>query len=325
MARQDSNIDPFNAGEPILPWNDSAQLHDEDGCVFDDQPYNAPSKRQDDYEAPASSADQAPKETSRGSKKRRESRRSSSTASTSSSSSSKATVDTLKKQAEVAARARAASREGKGRRRVLPRVIVILIVFSVIGTGLDMVGSIIDNIFSSRSDSSSYDSSYDSSSDTSKEDEQAQQNAASSAADSYIGAKKWLESNMPYMTGYDVAGSGIDEEAWADWFLNSVSFTKADAYVYASYGDNNPAEASVTYDATCPDVYNVYDAFSSAAKDYLYEQGVPYYNDNPPALAEDQKAHLRELFAAALKNVKMNEGSAWARDPRTACGCGARG
>lgn len=48
MARQDSNIDPFNAGEPILPWNDSAQLHDEDGCVFDDQPYNAPSKRQDD-------------------------------------------------------------------------------------------------------------------------------------------------------------------------------------------------------------------------------------------------------------------------------------
>lgn len=101
MARQDSNIDPFNAGEPILPWNDSAQLHDEDGCVFDDQPYNAPSKRQDDYEAPASSADQAPKETSRGSKKRRESRRSSSTASstasTSSSSSSKATVDTLKK------------------------------------------------------------------------------------------------------------------------------------------------------------------------------------------------------------------------------------
>lgn len=323
MARQDSNIDPFNAGEPILPWNDSAQLHDEDGCVFDDQPYNAPSKRQDDYEAPASSADQAPKETSRGSKKRRESRRSSSTASstasTSSSSSSKATVDTLKKQAEVAARARVASREGKGRRRVLPRVIVILIVFSVIGTGLDMVGSIIDNIFSSRSDSSSYDSSYDSSSDTSKEDEQAQQNAASSAADSYIGAiptteeyralaKKWLESNMPYMTGYDVAGSGIDEEAWADWFLNSVSFTKADAYVYASYGDNNPAEASVTYDATCPDVYNVYDAFSSAAKDYLYEQGVPYYNDNPPALAEDQKAHLRELFAAALKNVKMNEG-----------------
>lgn len=323
MARQDSNIDPFNAGEPILPWDDPAQLHDGDGCVFDDQPYNAPSKRQDDYEAPASSADQASKETSRGSKKRRERRRSSSatssTASTSSSSSSKATVDTLKKQAEVAARARAASREGKGRRRVLPRVIVILIVFSVIGTGLDMAGSIIDNIFSSRSDSSSYDSSYDSSSDTSKEDEQAQQNAASNDADSYIDAipkteeyralaKRWLESNMPYMTGYDAAGSGIDEEAWADWFLNSVSFTQTDAYVYASYGDNNPAEASVSYDVTCPDVYDVYDTFSSAAKDYLYEQGVPYYNDNPPALTEDQKAHLRELFAAALKNVKMNEG-----------------
>lgn len=31
MARRDSNIDPFNAGEPILPWQDpESEIHDAD-------------------------------------------------------------------------------------------------------------------------------------------------------------------------------------------------------------------------------------------------------------------------------------------------------
>ncbi|MDO4437681.1 MAG: hypothetical protein Q4B77_07025 [Coriobacteriaceae bacterium] len=62
MARRvlhDEYVDPFNAGEPTLPWcePDSLELHDEpehdaEVCAFGDDPYDGPTKAPDNYQAP---------------------------------------------------------------------------------------------------------------------------------------------------------------------------------------------------------------------------------------------------------------------------------
>ena len=53
MSRHhDSNIDPFNAGEPIMPEDTQPSDFLGDACSFADKDYSAPRKRPDAYRAP---------------------------------------------------------------------------------------------------------------------------------------------------------------------------------------------------------------------------------------------------------------------------------
>lgn len=68
MARRikhDAQVDPFNAGEPTLPWDESPSPFGEDDqaveeCAFGDEPYDGPTKEPDNYNAPAADEEQEP-------------------------------------------------------------------------------------------------------------------------------------------------------------------------------------------------------------------------------------------------------------------------
>lgn len=66
MARRnkhDAQVDPFTAGEPTLPWDESPSPFGEDDqaveeCAFGDEPYDGPTKEPDNYNAPAADEEQ---------------------------------------------------------------------------------------------------------------------------------------------------------------------------------------------------------------------------------------------------------------------------
>lgn len=68
MARRikhDAQVDPFTAGEPTLPWDESPSPFGEDDqaveeCAFGDEPYDGPTKEPDNYNAPAVDEEQEP-------------------------------------------------------------------------------------------------------------------------------------------------------------------------------------------------------------------------------------------------------------------------
>lgn len=68
MARRikhDAQVDPFTAGEPTLPWDESPSPFGEDDqaveeCAFGDEPYDGPTKEPDNYNAPAADEEQEP-------------------------------------------------------------------------------------------------------------------------------------------------------------------------------------------------------------------------------------------------------------------------
>lgn len=68
MARRikhDAQVDPFTAGEPTLPWDESPSPFGENDqaveeCAFGDEPYDGPTKEPDNYNAPAVDEEQEP-------------------------------------------------------------------------------------------------------------------------------------------------------------------------------------------------------------------------------------------------------------------------
>lgn len=68
MARRtkhDAQVDPFNAGEPTLPWDEPPSPFGEDDqtaeeCAFGGEPYDSPTKEPDNYNAPAANDEQDP-------------------------------------------------------------------------------------------------------------------------------------------------------------------------------------------------------------------------------------------------------------------------
>lgn len=68
MARRikhDAQVDPFTAGEPTLPWDESPSPFGENDqaveeCAFGDEPYDGPTKEPDNYNAPAADEEQDP-------------------------------------------------------------------------------------------------------------------------------------------------------------------------------------------------------------------------------------------------------------------------
>lgn len=66
----DEQVDPFNAGEPSLPWDEPHAFdgiadgdHDADACILDDGQYASPTKLHDAYRAPQTDPAPEPAET----------------------------------------------------------------------------------------------------------------------------------------------------------------------------------------------------------------------------------------------------------------------
>lgn len=211
------NIDPFNAGEPVLPWDDPQTEHDSEACPLDEQPYRAPSKSEDSYEAPSKKADEA--------------------------KAAKA------KRKEKAAAEKPAAPGRRGRTKLsLRTIILIMIVFSLAGGFIscvaDGIGRAVDGI-SSAFDDSDDSPSYQSEPQSEFTDEEA---AVRDTATARLDALKdderlrqsiaeHLSDNLEQAFDYNAEELGIDTDLWVDYQLDSFTYTVDSAFAFDDGGD----------------------------------------------------------------------------------------
>lgn len=327
FSRHDeSQVDPFNAGEPVLPWDEPGALSDE-GDVFDDRPHERagepgpkaepveyaphgepggqPHKLEDNYQAPTTrgrdyDAPSVDEPAASGRRARRAPR--------------PAAAE------PVSDRRPSSARLG----RLIATVVVIIIAVNVAVPVITLVGEFAGDASSSTEDTSYlvYESD--------EADEGAMELAASSAlsgalADPESGALHgliagYLDDKLLSIEGYTAEELGIDADAFAAWAIASTSFSTDGAY------DRGDGTAVVYADVVAPSVNDVFWAFDDAIAGYLVEHDLwgTYGGDQASALTDEQRAHVGDVFAGVLEDAEgieslssislRRDGDGWAVD-----------
>lgn len=338
--RDQSNIDPFNAGDPVMPWDDPRARHDSaTDCELTEHSYQAPTKAKStrgssssrksssktsekngssQQSAPASSpfmsalfGDGGPvSESGTGSSASSDSAASSSSDSSASNGSSTPTFATSKKvtvSRTKRARRSSAGRLGKPRNRFKLLIIIVLaIIFvpSIIGMGIDLVGDVVSDFFE---DDSSYSSSYSSTSSTSTYDEEGEQELT-----------EILQAKLDEATADTEAMDArfikvLDKRLESNLGYTSSEMGLDTATFCAWMRDRTTFElsgvycytdsANIYFDSKYPALYELDNAFGDKAYRYLSKQGIrTYYSDasKKPALSDAQKSRLNTFFCKAL-------------------------
>lgn len=274
MARRtvnENDIDPFNAGEPIMPWDDPAALHDDaSSCAFDETPYQAPSKRADEYVSPekTTSTQTADAAGQRRSKRARKAER-------------KVAVEAARKRGASVRPAR--STGGRDAKRSPLRTVILLIVFislassllgglvSCIDDTVEHLSDRVESIFDSTEESSATRTDdYEPTPQTEfSDDEAAIRDLVFARLDSLGDDARWrgsarakLDERLDSYLGYSSTELGIDGDAYVDWLLAHLSWSCSAAFAFDD-------EGSVYVDLTSPDAYEFFDELSDDTHDTL--------------------------------------------------------
>lgn len=322
MARRDSHVDPFNAGEPVLPWEEPSQIISEleEAGVFStpkDEPkgaddHTAPadeSKDADDYAAPKEepSSYEAPRR--RGSWRRRGRAKTS------------RHLRPQHTQADSTEPERKASHKDDDDVSLTPadgvRGCAILLVIAVVicGTGLltmpDLVGTFIDALQRDIRDSDTMDAvpadSTDGAFDPAKQvGEKAKIKEATVAYLDDLAANKKLTETMSarfaleieQALGYTPEELGIDTGACLSWFFEQARFTITDVYVLNAF-DDNPAEGLVYFTMTVRKSSALTNEFVMRARSYLNAQFPHDYHGSRferPELSDENRSALAQII-----------------------------
>ena len=285
----EQQVDPFNAGEPVMPWDDPSALHDE-GCELPaDSGYTAEEKPRDDYRAPerpAAHRDERPAEVT--------------------------TVDNSPTAGKSAKRPAAPSGKPgciRGVYMAVMLVILVMILFSALG-------SCVSDVFMSAVDNEMSDSNHaalDYSQEQADADEQAIADAVAARMDKLADdptviemAKQGLDEKLESYVGYTAEELGIDADAYAAWFLSQMSYQISYAYSY----DDGTGAASL--EITSPLAYKIASDFYSETSDYLMANKLyGSYGDGGGAeaapLTSEQQNQMRGFFANVLAATEPSE------------------
>lgn len=101
---------------------------------------------------------------------------------------------------------------------------------------------------------------------------------------------------------------GIDAGALATWLLSRASYTPDVAFTYSD------GTGSVYAYLTAPDAYDLASDVEDAVWDYLIDEGLMTWDDEPAAaLTDSQRARVAELAQGALQEEpELDESSVWA-------------
>ena len=286
MDRRDSQIDPFNAGEPELPWDMPETIaepsDDQDEAPRPADGYESPVKQPDAYDAP----DKRDEYASAKARNRRPSRR-----------------------------ARAADGKDSAARRRKFGCGTVILIFIIIDVVAALIGSIpmcASGVFTELIDDGApeewnsefvdYDD-YDADELDEGQIEVEQQTRAEldglGAADSRARAQivERFSTTVQEYLGYTPEALGIDANAYADWALADLSYTIESVYAFEAAGDG-PDEGSAFFDVDHRDVTAFNNEFYTKAFEYLTAQGL---TDSAVVLPNDaQRAELQALFAEVL-------------------------
>ena len=309
----ESQVDPFNAGEPELPWDDPEPLEEGEGVSYapHGDPDGTPHKSDDNYQAPTTGGHSydAPS-THEPRRRRRAARR----------AEAREVEPRSLEESPVSGASRLAARLGA--------VVAVVVTISILGSLVSFVGALLSEgdddptAPSGLSDVSSTVSSVSylvSNGDGGPaEDEDAGALAAHEAlgrrleellADPSAGEAHellagYLDDELLSLTGYTCSELGVDPDAWATSMLERTSFSLDSAYVY---GDEATAYAYLSAPDANSFVWDFYDSVSA----YLSDNGLwGDYGYGEVALPDEgQRAHLASAFDEALGRSEAGEGT----------------
>ncbi len=295
----DSQIDPFNAGDPVMPGDEPAWADDEDAGLGGnedarghegpdyaphgeqggephkrDDNYQAPTTRRRDYDAP--STEDAP--------------------------------------AHGGARPAAAGRRG-GRGCMVLIVSAVLVVVALGGAFADWVAtegpSLSDDIDALLDDDGITFDDYVSDGDADWRDtadeldraagEAVEQRLDGLLADPAAGplhdrAAAYLDEELQSWEGYTAAELGIDADAWATWALTGATYELSSVYAY------DDGTGSAYFDTEARNLYGIISEADAELSDYLDEHDLSVRGDETPApLSEGQRAEVAALWQDACE------------------------
>ena len=328
----ESQVDPFNAGEPELPWEDPASIAGNEGLFGEkDEPsyaahsegplagqphksddnYQAPTTRGHGYDAP-SLEDRAGEKPARSKRRRRGAR-------------SKAARSEMPPAPRVSAAARRARGCGTAALVIAVIIFVLTTISVIIGIVEDSSGGLSSFVDVNANVSDSY---------TEEADERAARSAFESRMDALLGDASAgelheevllaLDWRLQHSFGYSAEELGINADELATWVCERVSYATDSVYAYSD------GTATVYFDLEAPRVDDIVYALWDETGEYLIEQGLAGSYDGMPAEAfpnEEQRAHVVEALERVLGRTEVGdafcsvelvrEGGSWSVDEQS--------
>lgn len=286
MKRRDSQIDPFNAGEPELPWEmpDADGSHDDSECELPDRGYVSPVKAPDGYDAPDTdapeSSDAAPKPARARRPRRQE--------------------PTSRRQPAAAASPK--RRRGCGCLTLILIVVAINVLLPVLAFIPQCTGVMLeDDAMEITWDATD---SYEDEERAADEDEI--ETLAEETLDAVVApdspARSLIASNFEedfrQNLGYSVQDLGVDTDDYVEWALTDFDYDITDVFAFDSSESWGDAYGSVYFDATTVDVFAFNDSFYNAAHGFLAQNNLAGIDVVAPNDA--QRAAFQALFSEQL-------------------------
>lgn len=304
MSRHhDSNIDPFNAGEPVMPEDTQPDDFPGDACSFADKDYSAPQKRPDAYRAPtdnslASVADN-----------------SSSVAAKRTHRAWKAAFKTRDGKTNQKSRAsnhtKSSSSKTTGRRSKLAIFILIVFIFAVAGDLLE--STFFDEGPFAPFEDETFDHSGARELDPSElnEEESTVYDVACqtlSALQDNEDVRERICNNLSQELknsyGYDVVDLGIDPTIYANKLLGNFTYQIDSVYAFTDNEDPADNRGTAFFDYFVPSAYDFDEAFHEELSEYLYDEGLSSAHSQ---LTDAQKERVREIYNDALNEIENDD------------------
>lgn len=320
MSKRHTDIDPFNAGEPILPWCDPDSFDDDSGFDIEDENESTPHE----YPGSSSSSSASSRSSSRTSSKRSASKRPKASARSAWSS-----LDLNKpaKSSRKTKKAKALSSSDQPvstRNRTRPVLIGILVLFLLSG-GFSFVARIPGCIagtfssFFSSSGSSLEDDLEDvlpggapEAPNYSAEDLSEAENACLDATTSRMellttpGTTEYQQATTLIADDFNQACEdylyysadelGLNGETVATWLIGSLDYQMSSVHAFPN---DTPPYGSAYLDVTVADPLGLYDSFFTPASNYLMEQDLLGYDDEPGP-SDEVRRHLGGMLQDAI-------------------------
>ena len=304
MSRHhDSNIDPFNAGEPVMPEDTQPDDFPGDACSFADKDYSAPRKRPDAYRAPtdnspASIADNSPsvtdKRTHRAWKaafKKRDGK--------------------TNQKSRASNHTKSSSSKTTGRRSKLAIFILIVFIFAV-------AGNLLDNIFFDESPFAPFEDEMFDHSRARQLDPSELNEEESTVYDVTCQTLSALQDNedvrericnnlsqeLKNSYGYDVVDLGIDPTLYANKLLGNFTYQIDSVYAFTNNEDPADNRGTAFFDYFVPSAYDFDETFHEELSEYLYDEGLSSAHSQ---LTDAQKERVREIYNDALNEIENDD------------------
>lgn len=305
MARRDKHdtqVDPFNAGEPVLPWEEPHAFpidRDEGGGdgSLGEGACDGPNKAPDDYEAHGQSGASTGKRP--------------------------AEKDASAGEPEPGRSVKAPRRSRPERARtpwaILKTILIVAVVVNlaplvsniIAESGLpDAMGNAMSGLFGYAPETG-FDVSFGGDSPAFEEDEEVAEAAKRDCVDLMSarldaipenGAPErervatFLNASLEDSVGYTADELGIDSGAFADRLVSSFTYEIDSCFAYGN------GEASLYFYTRCPSAYSIADAASAAIYEYLDAEG--RLDGYGAPLTDGQKDRVRSLFAEAIGDAQ---------------------